>query len=143
MDEPRDDRRTMRRREFLHRQVEAFPEAHVERSPSGELVIYTGWMEDSPGDVVFRWGEKGAEPRTRPTVPKVIIAGHYHEALEWCRERGINPLGPSILWRRGDEQRIRGMSLQPGEVERVGTWEQLPPSTLQAFAVHIELVTRR
>lgn len=53
-----DPRPQMERAEFTRRAEAEFPEATVERLATGELVIFTGWMQDEAGDTVLRWGEK-------------------------------------------------------------------------------------
>lgn len=57
-----DDRPTMTRVEFVKRTEVGFPEAAIERHPSGELVIYTGWIQEEHGDTVLRWGEREDGP---------------------------------------------------------------------------------
>jgi hypothetical protein len=62
--EPTDTRPQMTLEEFEQRMAKAFPEASYERvtkrgagTMGGELVIYTGWVDDGDGKVL-RYGER-------------------------------------------------------------------------------------
>lgn len=69
---------------------------------------------------------------------KVIVAGRYAEALDWCRQNDVNPHAVKVLARPGDENTIRGMELSDADVVWVGSWAKLSHDTLEAFRYEIK-----
>jgi hypothetical protein len=73
---------------------------------------------------------------------RVLVAGSYHQAKQWCAENGVNVLKVQVLCRMGDEQRIRGMILTDEDVTYVYGWPSIPQDTLVAFEQTIRTCKR-
>lgn len=50
-----------------------------------------------------------------------VIAGNYRQFTGWCRDQGIHPHSPQVIY-AASPSRLRGYS--DLKVERVGTWHE-------------------